>query len=158
MSNSVQEDFPLFSGWPSEKVDFMQYNSCEQGFFNISKPCSQDRCYVVVRKEFQNGDNPILNCPLCEDRLPLVYDDREDEWVYEGAKEFMSLPYHYPTCYDYVKSNKIPKTTCQLCNKEIKYEYNHTKKKWTIESSREFNSRIYHYPSCYRVMYHKTLI
>jgi len=36
----------------------------------------------------------------------LLYDEDEDEWVYEDTKEFLSIPYHYPLCYDYMKNNQ----------------------------------------------------
>lgn len=116
MSSCVKEDFPLFSKWPSEKIEFMEHMSCEQyekeyqfGYDNTNNNNDDDtineRHFVTVREEFQDEDNPLLHCPLCNERMILLYDEDEDEWVYEDTKEFLSLPYHYPLCYDYMENN-----------------------------------------------------
>ena len=100
----IEETFPLFLQWPSEKVIFLEQNSRSDEEYQFEDSTVQEeetppeREFVVVREEFVE----LLNCPLCGDRMLLVFDEREDEWVYEETKEYRNLPYHYPTCYDYV--------------------------------------------------------
>jgi len=104
----IDETFPLFDKWPSEKLSFLEHMSCDQDEYKFEVTEDETpyvRHFVTVREEFRDEDDPLLNCPLCSERLILLYDEDEDEWVYEDTKEFMSLPYHYPLCYDYAKSN-----------------------------------------------------
>jgi len=114
MSQCIKEVFPIFSKWPTEKIEFMEHMSCEQDEneykfeddnSNNNDETDNERHFVIVREEFQDEDNPLLNCPLCDERMVLLYDEEEDEWVYEDTKEFLSLPYHYPLCYEYMENN-----------------------------------------------------
>ena len=107
----IDESFPLFDKWPSEKLSFLEHMSCDQEEYHFEVDNENEnekthvRNFVIVRDEFSDGDDTLLNCPLCSERLVLLYDEDEDEWVYEDTKEFMCLPYHYPLCYEYVKEN-----------------------------------------------------
>ena len=106
----IDESFPLFDKWPSEKLSFLEHMSCDLEEYKFEVTDNEDdiphvRNFVVVRDEFRDGDDPLLHCPLCSERLILLYEEDEDEWVYEDTKEFMCLPYHYPLCYEYAKSN-----------------------------------------------------
>ena len=99
----IEETFPLFLQWPSEKVSFLEQNSTSDEVYQFEDSIVQEeetpvREFVVVREDFVD----LFNCPLCDDRMLLVFDEGEDEWVYEDTKEYRNLPYHFPDCYNYV--------------------------------------------------------
>lgn len=136
----VEVEFPLFMEWPSDKIYFLEYMSCEQTHvhrfgqtkYSSNPPDSQvldsqvfdsqvfhpqllEReeeevpCYVVVRDGFQDESEPTHKCRMCNDRLSLVYNNDEEEWVYDDCREFQGLPYHYPYCYNYAMVHAAPK-------------------------------------------------
>lgn len=110
----INDDFPQFLGWPSNKVYFLENMAQVQPSFvpGYKVPQGQHvqeeyqlpeekKSYVVITKEMEEGRyKKNHDCEICRQRLPMVFRHEEEEWVFEDAKEFNGVVYHYPLCYE----------------------------------------------------------
>lgn len=108
------ENFPVFSGWPSEKVYFLENMAWEQHFqlqyrqqhqslqhqlqATSDNPTTDDKKYVVITKDME--EDRVYDCVICTQKLCMVFNQDEEEWVFDNCKQFEGVVYHFPLCYE----------------------------------------------------------
>lgn len=93
----ICDDFPQFLGWPSRKVYFLENMSCGQ-------VRHQGPSYFIITKETDDRINHT--CEICKQRLAMAFNEEEEEWVFNDAKEVNGIVYHYPLCYEAIIEKK----------------------------------------------------
>lgn len=88
------EQFPVFSGWPSNKVYFLENMAWEQH----QDSETDDKKYVVITKDMEEG--LMYNCAICTQKLCMVFHQDEEEWVFDNCKQYEGVVYHFPLCYE----------------------------------------------------------
>lgn len=114
MSSSFQI-FPHFSGWPSQKVYFLENMAVKQDKQDprqdqdrrqelqqeLQQDLQQDfEKYVVITKEKDVQINHI--CPICSTRFCMTFNQDEEEWIFNDCTELDGVAYHFPLCYEEV--------------------------------------------------------
>lgn len=106
------DDFPMFQGWPSNKMFFLENMAWEnqrhqqevqqeeQEEDQEEQEEDQEESYVVITEEMEERN--LYKCVVCQDRLPMVFKQDEEEWVFHGCKEHKGVVCHFPLCYQVV--------------------------------------------------------
>ena len=108
MSQNAYEEFPLFSGWPTDKVYFLENMAWEQHFdrhyqqwyqqqHHQLQQHQQDKEYVVITKDME--ERMAYDCVICTQKLCMVFNQDEEEWVFDKCKQYEGVVYHFPLCY-----------------------------------------------------------
>lgn len=117
---NTYDDFPLFCGWPPNKVFFLENMAWEQHFqrqyqqqyhqlqgqYNkqLLQPHQEDqdpkddKKYVVITKEMDEG--MVYDCAICKQKLCMVFNQDKEEWVFDDCKQYEGVVYHFPLCYE----------------------------------------------------------
>ena len=121
MKQHTYEQFPVFSGWPSNKVYFLENMAWEQHFQKQyqqqhqqlqhqlegqnhqlhqeeANTTTDDKKYVVITKDMEEG--MVYDCAICTEKLCMVFDQDEEEWVFDNCKQYRGVVYHFPLCYE----------------------------------------------------------
>lgn len=117
MMKIINDDFPQFLGWPSNKVYFLENMAQVQLWQGLMAQVPgykvppghhieeeyqlpEEKSYVVITKEMDEGIyKKNHDCQICQERLPMVFNQDEEEWTFDDAKEVNGRVYHYPLCY-----------------------------------------------------------
>lgn len=139
------ENFPVFSGWPSNKVFFLENMAWEQHFQQQRQheqlheqlqhqlqgqlqgqlqaqnhrqlqqqqqlhqqqevhddisldTTTDDKEYVVITKDME--ERMVYDCVICTQKLCLVFNQDEEEWVFDNCRQYEGVVYHFPLCYE----------------------------------------------------------
>jgi hypothetical protein len=143
---NTYDNFPLFRGWPSDKVFFLENMAWEQHFqqqyqqqhhhlhqqlqTQYSHPYyqqaqqaqqadsqqahnqheedevdqvggsedGQDTKHTVVLTD--DMDDILHKCTICNQRFLMMFDQDEEEWVFDECKMYDGTVYHFPFCYE----------------------------------------------------------